>query len=163
MAAIVLFVTMLDGKRLAIDVKPEITVEDFKANIYEKEGIPINQQRLYYEGKLLMNENTLASYNLVSGTVLRFKLFSRGGGSPMFFLSVIMPSCKVIQTVVDGTTTIGEVMKTVQSVDRSVRTSNHRLMMAGMAMDNNKTLGDYGIISESVLRVDRVESTCSFL
>lgn len=160
---VVLFVIMPNEKRLATEIKPESIVHDLKAIIYEKEGIPLEQQRLYYDGKLLMNENTLASYNLVSGTVLQFRFFFRGGGTPMFFLSVIMPSSKVIQTVVDGTTTIGEVMKTVQNVDRSLRTSNHRLMMAGMAMDNSRTLGDYGIKSESVLRVDRVERTCTFL
>lgn len=154
---------MLNGKRLAIEVKPDETVEDLKAIIHEKEGILIEQQRLYHDKKLLSNEQTLASYSLASETVLDFKLFLRGGGTAMFFLSVIMPSTKVIQTVVDGGTTIGDVMKALQNIDRSVRTSNHRMMKAGTAMDNNKTLEDYGIMSESVLRVERVESTCSCL
>ncbi|XP_042859477.1 polyubiquitin-like, partial [Penaeus japonicus] len=147
------------SKRLAIEVRPQDNVEELKAVVESKTNIPIHRQILYYDGKLLANDRTLASYNLGTGTMLHLSLLL--GAAGMFSLSVIMPSNKVIQIVVHGTTTIKELMKTLEGLDQTLKSCQHFLMVGNDAMDSSKTLWDYGIRSEAVIRLEKAESTCS--
>ena len=45
----------------------ETTVGELKAEIASKTTIPVNQQRLIYKGKILKDEGTLESYNILNG------------------------------------------------------------------------------------------------
>jgi len=45
----------------------ETTVGELKAEIATKTTIPVNQQRLIYKGKILKDEGTLESYNILNG------------------------------------------------------------------------------------------------
>jgi hypothetical protein len=52
------------GKALTLLVKPTETVLDLRRKILIKEGIPISQQRLIFDGQLLENGFALATYNI---------------------------------------------------------------------------------------------------
>jgi hypothetical protein len=53
------------------DVKPHDTIESIKQQIENKEGMPINQQKLYYNSEQLDDEHTLLHYNImVENTIL---------------------------------------------------------------------------------------------
>ena len=59
-----IYVKMLFGKTITIDVEPLDTIEIVKKKIQEKEGIPHDQISLSYKGEELNNDKTLADYNI---------------------------------------------------------------------------------------------------
>lgn len=75
-----LFVKTLTGKTVSIEVEEGESIEDVKAKIAEKEGIPPEQQRLIFGGQQLQDAKTLDDYNVGDDATLHLVLRLRGGG-----------------------------------------------------------------------------------
>jgi hypothetical protein len=72
-------VRTLTGKAFALVVSPTETVAEVMGKIREREGIPLDQQRLIYAGKQLDKGLALADYNVRDGATLHLVLRMRGG------------------------------------------------------------------------------------
>ena len=74
-----LFVKTLTGKTISIEVEEGESIEDVKAKISEKEGIPPEQQRLIFGGQQLQDAKTLGDYDVGDDATLHLVLRLRGG------------------------------------------------------------------------------------
>lgn len=63
-----------DASSITLEVDPECdTVSSLKAKISDKEGTPTDLQQLRFEGALLEDRRTLATYKIGAGSVIHFR------------------------------------------------------------------------------------------
>ena len=68
--AMQIFVQMPTGKTITLDTEPNESIENVKQMIQDKEGIPQNEQWLYFTGKFLEVGSALQDYGIAKDDIL---------------------------------------------------------------------------------------------
>lgn len=160
-------VKTLTGKTVNVLVGLSDSIEEVKAQIWDKEGIPLDQQRLFFDGRRLDDETTMLDNDLPcpfgsplelatpqsklvalpmseSGVSLRLVCFMlRAGGEMQIEVRTIHE--KTIPLRVRALNTIERVKAQIQDIE-GFPASHQRLFLGdGTFLEEGSTLFDYAI------------------
>lgn len=68
----------ISSKTITLDVEPSDSIDSIKYQIQDRERIPLDRQRLIFEGTLLENGRALFDYNIKNDSVILNVLRLRG-------------------------------------------------------------------------------------
>ena len=132
---------------ITLEVEVTNTIENVKAKIQDEEGIPADQQHLFFQGRELKNGHTLFYYNVPKMSTLHLPLYLH------HYIFVKTPTEKTITLEIDAGDTVKDVKVKIQDLE-GIPQDQQRLIFRGRWLSyDHCTLSHYNIQKGSILHV----------
>lgn len=140
------------GNILHLALEPEDTVDILKWKIQQREGTLVKDQRLVFNGRVLVDGRPLDSYDITSGSIVHLVLLwgALPAGHMIIFAKTL--TGKTISLAVRPGHTIEAVKQMIQDQE-GIPPDQQRLVWAGLQLEDEVTLSDYNIQKESTLHL----------
>ncbi|XP_076902497.1 uncharacterized protein LOC143557272 [Bidens hawaiensis] len=148
-----IFVHTFNKKTISLLVTPTDTIANVKLWIMYKEGVPVDEQVLIFDGMALRDSGTLSDFDIHGQSALT--LVRRSRGSMKIFVKTFEGT--VIPVKVNPSNTIGYVKSMIEG-EVDIPHDEQELIFDETVLDNIDTVADCNINEESTLTLVRLSA-----